>query len=376
MLIENFESAEREEKLLRFGEIHRHLLHCYATEKCNNYAYIALQKCEATLEDFITKKYQNPLVNEMEVVREALLGLDHLHSLVPAIVHRDIKPSNILIGFPNKNDTPTGILSDLGLSKQLELYRESFSVSTTRGSSGWMAPELMNEIQNSDDTKMIRTTLKVDIFTSGVLIYYAKTFGKHPFGDKLFLRDGNILQNKYKLEDLDRSKDSILLNLIQNMIRYDPKKRPSIKAVLNHPAFWYKRRIQDFFLKVSDFSMKKDGKMLHTMLEHGFNNVVASSNWISDLDPIIGDKLKSNKKCKYDGTKIKSLLRAIRNYAHHYHEITEAERAALGSLEDEFITYWLDRFPNLLLHVFKSLMPWKSVPELKGFYGDEHFDFP
>ena len=364
---DKFISAYRELDMLRSSDQHKNVLHYYATEKCKKYLYIALQRCEANLDDFISGKYKNDQVNGMKIVGQALKGLKFLHELKPPIIHLNIKPSNILIGIQNGDDSPIGIISDLGLDKQLQFYRDPAEYV-----SGWMAPELLRQMYNVNKAKKNNTTTKVDVFASGVLIHYTKTSGKHLFGETLLERDEKVLNNEYDFENIDSVMDCSELNLIQKMISTKPDKRPSTSAVLNHVTFWPKKRILEFFRKTSDFSMKEDPNLL-AAIEKGSIKVI-SSDWISSMDQIIENKIKSNKKCKYDGTKVKFLLRAIRNYANHYNEITKDEQVALGSLDDEFVTYWLTRFPNLLLHIFKAFEPWKSASELKEFY-DQNYNF-
>ena len=360
-----FLHSKREGDLVRAGDHHNNVLKYYATEECKNYFYIALQRCESSLDDAISGKYKNDQVDTMKVVRQALEGLNYLHRLKPAVIHLNIKPSNILIGIQSGSNNPIGIISDIGLDTQLELHRDP-----TEGVKGWMAPELLKQMYNIDKTKKGKATVKVDIFASGILIYFTKSSGKHPYSDNILEQDERILNDEYDLKDLNPVKDCISLKLIERMISANPNKRPSMNAVLNHPSFWPKKRVLEYFLKASDFTMKNDPKISNA-IEKGNINVV-SCNWISNMDPTIENKVKSNKKCKYDGTKIKSLLRAIRNYAHHYNEITKAEQAALGSLEDQFVDYWLNRFPTLLLHVFEALEPWKTTHELKEFYDEVH----
>ena len=202
---------------------------------------------------------------------------------------------------------------------------------------------------------------------------YAKSLGKHPFGDNLIKLDGNIYDNKYDLKHLDNKKDCVYVNLIEKMISPEPDQRPSIKSVLMHPAFWDKHKILEFFQKVSDYLMTKDVN-LHSAMEKGFNDVIGSSEWISQLDRIVENDVRKNKFCKYDGKKIRSLLRAIRNYAHHYNEKSSDIKLALGSLDDGFVEYWMSRFPTLLLHVFKAVEPWKQIDDFKQFYCDD-FNF-
>ena len=47
------------------------------------------------------------------------------------------------------------------------------------------------------------------------------------------------------------------------------------------------------------------------------------------------------------------LLRAIRNKRHHYQELPEALKRSLGDLPDGFATYFMSRFPLLLMHVYR-----------------------
>ena len=364
---EHYVMAEREAELLRCGEFHKHVLHYYTTERLDNYVYIALQLCEATLDDLIHKRYENEAVNPMKIVEHAFIGLNHLHTLKPAIVHRDVKPKNILIGISNSNEGPIGIVSDLGLSKQLVLFHESFSNTSSRGTSGWMAPEILKEIGNGDKIKKFRATLKVDVFANGLLIYYTKSSGKHAFGDNLFERDGNVLNNKYKLTYLDETKDCQDMHLIKRMLRADPEKRPSMKIVLSHPLFWSNNKRLEFFHQSSDVLMNIDEEPL-LELEKKFDTIVPSSNWISDLDPIVQNLVKTTKRTKYDGTKLKYLLRAIRNYAQHYHELEKEEKEAFGDLDDGYVGYWLKRFPCLLLGLFQAIQQWNYLPQLKDFY--------
>lgn len=66
-----------------------------------------------------------------------------------------------------------------------------------------------------------------------MLVYYVLSGGKHPFGDRS-KREANILAGNYNLQGIDEeAKD-----LIESMINSDPKKRPKITDVLQHPYFW------------------------------------------------------------------------------------------------------------------------------------------
>ncbi|KAH7059173.1 kinase-like domain-containing protein, partial [Linnemannia elongata] len=101
-------------------------------------------------------------------VKQILEGLDYLHEC--DIIHRDIKGANILVD--NKGCIK---ISDFGISKKVEEHLKSIQVKSSRpslqGSTFWMAPEVV---------KQIETTYKADIWSLGCLVVEMFT-GTHPF---------------------------------------------------------------------------------------------------------------------------------------------------------------------------------------------------
>lgn len=49
----------------------------------------------------------------------------------------------------------------------------------------------------------------------------------------------------------------------------------------------------------------------------------------------------------YKGSKVRDLLRAMRNKKHHYQELPAEVQQSLGQVPDEFVTYFTDRFPKV-----------------------------
>ena len=131
LMKESWSAADKEAANLRGADDQENVLRYYATEQCSRYIYLALQLCEANLEQFIDGNYTNPQVKILEILKQALQGVCYLHNLPKPIVHRDIKPSNVLIYIPNGHSGPRGMIADLGLSKQLRQYRQTFSLSTS-----------------------------------------------------------------------------------------------------------------------------------------------------------------------------------------------------------------------------------------------------
>ncbi|PNJ33099.1 ERN2 isoform 4 [Pongo abelii] len=143
LLRECFGLVRREVQLLQESDRHPNVLRYFCTERGPQFHYIALELCQASLQEYV----ENPDLDrgglEPEVVLQQLMsGLAHLHSL--HIVHRDLKPGNILITGPDSQGLGRVVLSDFGLCKKLPAGRCSFSLhSGIPGTEGWMAPELL-----------------------------------------------------------------------------------------------------------------------------------------------------------------------------------------------------------------------------------------
>eukprot|EP00698_Gefionella_okellyi_P011611 TRINITY_DN3068_c0_g1_i1.p1 TRINITY_DN3068_c0_g1~~TRINITY_DN3068_c0_g1_i1.p1 ORF type:complete len:664 (-),score=106.97 TRINITY_DN3068_c0_g1_i1:963-2912(-) len=118
MLVPFFEFAHAEMLLLMESDTHPHVIRYYAKEQDEQFIYLALELCEATLSDVVADLGGEPLsdLNSGAVVvmprklpldvpiniptihrllNELLVGIDQLHKL--NIVHRDIKPQNLLL---------------------------------------------------------------------------------------------------------------------------------------------------------------------------------------------------------------------------------------------------------------------------------------
>ena len=264
--------ATREVAILQESDDHPNVVRYFYQERKENFLYIALELCLASLADIIERPDGfmeiKATFDPKRALQQVTSGLKHLHSL--KIVHRDIKPQNILVSRVQQNGGHRMMISDFGLCKKLELDQTSFLPSTVMGGSvGWRAPEILrgdvkldeaavaeggsgsgsgsgNESGSSSNPPTIgisntgsnsagtRLTKFVDIFALGCLFYYTLTRGEHPFGDK-FVREVNILKGAMSLGGLHgtlearrkttREEDVEAVDLIQRMLSQEPQDR-------------------------------------------------------------------------------------------------------------------------------------------------------
>ncbi|KAF6202382.1 hypothetical protein GE061_004781 [Apolygus lucorum] len=361
LLPECFTVADREVQLLRESDAHPNVIRYFSTEEDSQFRYIALELCDATLQDFVEKGICQEDVSAVDVLKQAISGLEHLHYL--KIVHRDIKPHNILLSVNPLPPKVRVMISDFGLCKKLQNGKVSFSRrSGITGTEGWIAPEMM--VSNG------RVMCAVDIFSMGCVFYYTMVKGKHPFGEPI-RRQSNILSHDFKLSGL--GDDELWKTLILKMICQNPLDRPSASTVRKHPVFWERSYALTFLQDVSDRVEKEtvEGTVLQRLEEGG--EAVCCGDWKQFIDPEVSEDL--GKYRSYRGDSIRDLLRALRNKKHHYRELNPIAQEKLGPSAESYITYWLTRFPLLLYHAWSSMQFLRTEPAFAQYY-DPVFTFP
>ncbi|KAB1263751.1 Serine/threonine-protein kinase/endoribonuclease IRE2 [Camelus dromedarius] len=348
LLRECFGLVRREVQLLQESDRHPNVLRYFCTERGPQFHYLALELCRASLREYVENPELDSWGLEPEMaLQQLMLGLAHLHSL--HIVHRDLKPGNVLIAGPDSQGRSRVVLSDFGLCKKLSAGRYSFSLrSGIPGTEGWMAPELLQLLPPDSPTSA------VDIFSAGCLFYYVLSGGSHPFGESLY-RQANILAGAPCLSHLEEeAHDKVVArNLVEAMLSQPSQARPSARQVLAHPFFWSRAKQLQFFQDVSDWLEKEPEQgPLVTALEAGGSEVVRS-DWHKHISVPLQTDLRRFR--SYKGTSVRDLLRAVRNKKHHYRELPDEVRQALGPVPDSFLQYFTARFPRLLLHTYQAM---------------------
>ncbi|CZS94311.1 related to IRE1-protein kinase [Rhynchosporium agropyri] len=401
MLIQFFDIASQETKLLRESDDHPNVIRYYAQQSAGEFLYIALELCPASLADVIDKPFKNRDLAQAgerdlpNVLYQITNGLQHLHKL--RIVHRDLKPQNILVAM-GKDGKPRLLVSDFGLCKKLEGEQSSFRATTAHaaGTSGWRAPELLldddakdgrahqamvdastegysGSILNPDLLPNRRATRAIDIFSLGLVFFYVLTKGSHPFdcGDK-FMREVNIRKGQHSLEPLEVLGDYAYeaKDLIGSMLKADPKQRPQARQVMAHPFFWSPKKRLNFLCDVSDHFEKepRDPPSFALAELEKQASYVCRQDFLKHLGKDFVESM--GKQRKYTGTRLLDLLRALRNKKNHYEDMSDKLKKDVGPLPDGYLSFWTRKFPNLLIVCWELVyqVEWDETDRFREYY--------
>ncbi|ORZ00515.1 kinase-like domain-containing protein, partial [Syncephalastrum racemosum] len=379
LLIDFYDVAYHEVKLLQESDDHPNVVRYFYKEESDRFLYIALELCFGSLQDYMDRllpPHQMEVYDQMDpvsILRQTMSGIQHLHSL--KIVHRDIKPQNILLA-PSKHSADLRVLlSDFGLCKKLDGEQTSFHYTaiSPAGTVGWRAPELLkgciaveefakSQSSQSDHNKSdassysqqeTKATRAIDIFSTGCLFYYVLTGGDHPYGDR-FVRESNILKGEYDLDKLNTmGEDGVdAMDLIASMLDPVPAERPNASKVLSHPFFWTPTQRLAFLQDVSDrleVEKRDPPSPLLMRLEKDADKIIGH-DWYRRIDRVVAQDLRKFR--KYDGKRVRDLLRALRNKKHHWQDLPDNVKECLGEPPDKYLHYFTARFPYLFLHIF------------------------
>ncbi|KAJ2746291.1 bifunctional endoribonuclease/protein kinase ire1 [Coemansia sp. BCRC 34301] len=125
LLLDFYEVAEHEVKVLQDSDSHPNVIRYYCTEQEGHFLYIALELCSGSLADAISRAPMAAEASQLlatitkrKVMYQLACGLHHLHAL--KLVHRDIKPQNILIAPPPHRRLRRGARSEANEPEELE----------------------------------------------------------------------------------------------------------------------------------------------------------------------------------------------------------------------------------------------------------------
>jgi NIMA (never in mitosis gene a)-related kinase len=200
---------------------------------------------------------------------QVCLAIQYLHE--NSIIHRDIKPSNI---FLMENNIIK--LGDFGTSKKIWPLNYT---KTLAGSPLYSAPEVLKEveaIENNDEDNITYLTysFEVDIWSLGVTFCHIMSLEKPFDKDKDIINNikSNKIFNKEKNCYIDKIVEKYskeFLDLIDEMMTYEPSKRPSIEKILEKDII--KKRM-NLYLKENKFNKDETIKEINNYTKK-FRNI-------------------------------------------------------------------------------------------------------
>ena len=156
-----------------------------------------MELCYASLEDYISNKEICPFTqingrkqtaqsyfesDILQLLHQTANGLEYLHD--NGIMHCDLKPCNVLLLKTRQNKTVAKV-TDFGLSKELQ-SDDTTGHTASMSTKSYMASECYKK----------RWKKSSDMFSFGVLCYYAITRGHHPFGCQDYEIQYKIVEKK------------------------------------------------------------------------------------------------------------------------------------------------------------------------------------
>jgi serine/threonine protein kinase len=148
---------------------HPNLVAAYDTGRAAGCPYLVMEFVPGdSLDGLVQRHGPQPVAEACEVIRQAALGLQHLHE--QGLVHRDVKPSNLML-------TPSGRVKvlDLGLARDLHEPGEGGRITAhgqCLGTLDYMAPEQCVDPHAVDG--------RADVYALGCTLYELLA-GQPPF---------------------------------------------------------------------------------------------------------------------------------------------------------------------------------------------------
>lgn len=174
------------------------------------------------------------------------------------------------------------------------------------------------------------------------------TSGKFPKNRVILLSDFGMT---------DASTVALAVDLIKKMISFDPNARPTAREILCHALFWNAKYFLDVLAKIITVSETSKA----TLMEFKANLNVDSEKVIGECwkkfcneKPFSNDFLDKRHK-NVSGQCIYDLLKYIRNKHTHITTQPQEMQVFFGKTDQEFLNFWTNKFPELILHVFQKI---------------------
>lgn len=204
----------------------------------------------------------------------------------------------------------------------------------------------------------------MDMFSLGCILFFCITQGNHPFGEP-DERDRNIKSNNKKNLFLIRDFPEAF-HLISRLLEADPKMRPNIAEVLQHPMFWDAEKRLNFLHDNSEEANNNDE--FWNAIENTRKNVFGGQ-WDYKVDRAIIGHGRQFIWRDFNFRSVPDLLRLIWNMFNHRGQLPSKIQTLVGVQYEKFDDYFTSRFPNLLIEVYEVVCQgYKEEVYLKKYF--------
>ena len=210
---------ETKEKLKNEVEVLSKLHHPFINQildsfETDTHFFIVMEYVCGDLLSFIRKRNKLKEDSAKIIFKQIIEGLKYIHK--KKIIHRDIKLDNILIDLTN-----TIKICDFGVSRKFE---KGNLIYERCGTPAYIAPEIYAKIGYEG--------CQCDIWSAGITLYYILS-GTLPFrGSNIQELEKVILRGEFEqIKDVSNEAN----NIIEGMLKIEPKKRLTIDEILKHP---------------------------------------------------------------------------------------------------------------------------------------------
>ncbi|KAL7416413.1 kinase-like domain-containing protein [Mrakia frigida] len=183
--------------------------------------YMGLELCEKGSMMDVLRRRKSMTEPEVRYWLVQLIGAcSYMHG--ENVIHRDLKLGNIFLD--SRLEVKVG---DFGLAALIE--KEGDRKKTICGTPNYIAPEVLFDTANGH-------SFEVDVWSIGVILY-TLIIGKPPFQTKeikaIYKR---IKDNQYEFPP-EKEISPEARDLITEILTVDPRKRPTLQTILQHPFF-------------------------------------------------------------------------------------------------------------------------------------------
>ena len=263
--IKNEKLIQREISVLQ-SLSHENIISLLDVFTTNSNYYLIFEYCKnGDLKNYIYNENLNMCESQiLNIMKQIKNGLEYLYK--QNIIHRDLKPQNILV-------TSSLIIkiSDFGFAK---IYKEGSLTQTVCGSPLYMAPEILTYKQYTE---------LADLWSVGVILYEMLFKTVPVSGSNLYSLVKNIDKYKFSITIKQQSMYSqLVLNLLNNLLKKNPKKRICWKQFFNHK--WFQNEMKDVNEKNEVDYIDKEEDLMFLMDEDTCNqnySVTMSSKNVS-----------------------------------------------------------------------------------------------